>query len=189
MNFNKMFNDDVRHKKRTASGIYSRKGSRGYVGTMHTPSDYLRGKEKKLYQNTSKVVVTNMYDKIMSFEEFEKLSESERRQTLQEYRKRHTNKKIMSNWGLTTYEFYGRLLKDLDISAKTTRPKASQKPPTKNDSELVAKSDAPIDLGEGFSIQLNGVYDAVKLQEKLEKMGLMLEDGEEYTIKLHISEK
>lgn len=54
MTIERMLQDEIRDKKKTASGIHSRKGSRGYVGKMLTPVDFMSRKEKREYQKTAK---------------------------------------------------------------------------------------------------------------------------------------
>lgn len=55
------FYNDVRDKKRTATGVYHRASRRGYVGAVKTQSDFLTAKEKKKLNGIVKVY--NMYDK------------------------------------------------------------------------------------------------------------------------------
>ena len=43
----KLFHNEVREKKKAASGVHSKTGKKGYVGRMRFPSDILNRTEKK----------------------------------------------------------------------------------------------------------------------------------------------
>lgn len=79
----RMFNDDVREKKRTGSGVFSKTGKRGYVGTMRMPSDIMSRKDKYNYRKNGKVESYNMYDSIMNLEQFKKLTGQEKKRALE----------------------------------------------------------------------------------------------------------
>ena len=49
----RLFNDEVRDKKRTASGVHHKAGKNGYVGKMRFPSDIMNKKEKRKYKGNS----------------------------------------------------------------------------------------------------------------------------------------
>ena len=66
----KLFLNEIREKKRTASGVHHKTGKNGYVGTMRFPSDIMSRKDKMKYRRNGKVMTTNMYDEIITAEEF-----------------------------------------------------------------------------------------------------------------------
>ena len=96
----KLFNQEVRDKKRTASGVHSKTGKNGYVGKMRFPSDIMSRKEKYNYRKAGKVMTTNMYDEILTVEEFEQLETQEKRNRLSYWRNIYTNKEILEAMGI-----------------------------------------------------------------------------------------
>lgn len=60
-NITRLFNDEIRDKKRTAMGVRGIVTNR-YVHTLRTPMTMLTGKEKREYMKAGKVVTYNMKD-------------------------------------------------------------------------------------------------------------------------------
>ncbi|MGR5978869.1 hypothetical protein ACT7DJ_14165 [Bacillus cereus] len=52
MEIQRVLQEEIREKKRTASGVHHKTGKRGYVGKMLFPNDMLKGKEKRSYQKS-----------------------------------------------------------------------------------------------------------------------------------------
>ena len=50
----KLFHNEVREKKKAASGVHHKTGKKGYVGRMRFPSDILNRTEKKRYKRNQK---------------------------------------------------------------------------------------------------------------------------------------
>ncbi len=206
INFTKFFYDDIKDKKRTASGVHSMKGKRGYVGKLYTTSDLLKGKAKREYQNVNKKVVTyNMYDKLITHDEFLKLSEDEQKKHLTEYRKRFSNMEIKRHWNLNNAQYYDKTIKRLGIQTSKgnrTKSKPQKKEPLKQELdrgttvfERSEQVEQPIPVKteppetEGMEIRIKGTYTFDRLQNKLEKLALMLEDESEYEVNISIKEK
>lgn len=217
MEIAKLLQLEVRDKKRTASGIHSKKGKRGYVGVMLTPLDFMSRKEKYNYRKSSKVVVTNMYDTIINYEDFLNLSREEQRKHLIEYRNRFTNKDIASVWGVNNSRL-SYLIDKLEIpkAARKTKKdkesaiKSSKKPSiaeqaaalvkkleeskkeivqeVKEEVVVQAKPELLIPIGDGLNLQLKGEYAAAEIQSKLERFALVLEDDKRYNVQIVISE-
>jgi len=117
----RMFGAEVREKKRTASGVHHKTGKRGYTGVIRFPHEMLKGKAKKEYKGTGKVVKYNMFDTIMKYEDFRKLPLDKQRHLLDGYRIKHSNKKIMESWGLHNVNYYDKLLPELGIKKAENR--------------------------------------------------------------------
>ena len=113
-----LFDEEVRNKRSGLSGVRAKTGKRGYTGVIRFPSDLLRGKEKRLYRGTGKVVSYNMYDTIMPYAQFRILSDEEQKKTLEEYRIRFSNKEIQKFWDMSTYEYYNKTVKRLGIKTE-----------------------------------------------------------------------
>lgn len=116
-----MFGAEVREKKRTASGVHHKTGKRGYTGVIRFPHEMLKGKAKKEYKGTGKVVKYNMFDTIMQYVDFRKLPLDKQRHLLDGYRIKHSNKKIMEAWGLHNVNYYDKLLPELGIKKAENR--------------------------------------------------------------------
>jgi hypothetical protein len=158
----KVFNEDIKEKRIIASGVYSKTGKRGYVGKMLFPSDLMNRKEKYRYRKAGKVVVYNMYDTIMSFEEFLKLSEEEQKKALIEYRKRFTNRQITNTWGIGEYKIY-EIMQRLDVprsrSGKrkdSAKVRNQEQPQTQLPAPVAVSSQQPtIPLKISLDIEIN----------------------------------
>jgi predicted DNA-binding protein YlxM (UPF0122 family) len=107
----KIFNEDIREKRKTSRGVYSRTGKRGYVGKMKFPSDIMHSKDRRKYRGNGKVVVWNMYEDIMEYSYFKGLPQQEQKKVLEGLRKKHTNKEIQTQWGLAAQSFYNLVTK------------------------------------------------------------------------------
>jgi hypothetical protein len=140
-NIEKVFNEDIKEKRIVASGVYSKTGKRGYVGKMLFPSDLMNRKEKYQYRKAGKVVVYNMYDTIMTYEEFKNLSEEEQKKALIEYRKRFTNKQITNTWGIGEYKIY-EIMERLDVP-RSRRGKRKDSTKVENQEQPQAQLPAP----------------------------------------------
>lgn len=189
----KLLRDEVRQQKQTFSGVHGRTGKRGYVGKMLFPTDIMSRRDKYNYRKAGKVEITNMYDNIMSYEEFMKLDEESQRKTLTEYRKRFSNKEIKDKWGLGDYEYYTKTVNRLGVRTqsrkstprKTTEKKDTALPPQPTAAQeetvsiptyVVAQSLVDSEKEEGLTIAINGEYTTKALVKKLEKIALMLDD-------------
>ncbi|MDF9638827.1 MULTISPECIES: hypothetical protein [Bacillus cereus group] len=114
MDVRKMMNQEIREKKRTASGVHGKTGKRGYVGKMMFPNDIMSAKEKRQYRKASKVKVTNMYETMISYEEFLKLSKQDQYNTLKAYRENFGVTTVYKTWKIGANTFY-KLVADLDL--------------------------------------------------------------------------
>jgi hypothetical protein len=206
MDIGKLFNDEVRDKKRTASGVHSKTGKRGYTGKIKFASDLLRGKAKREYIKSSKVEAFNMYDTILAYQDFQLLDNEERVKHLEEYTKRFTVNEIAEAWGITYKNAYQQFTRaKVSIVKKAPRgqhggrrkattnvvePKQEVKeeqhvsiPPTVVEQMVATKPN-------GFSFTYNGEYTAEQISNKLEKIGLLLsdEEGQRYKVEITVSE-
>jgi hypothetical protein len=201
VNIAKMFHDEVREKKRTASGVHHRTGKRGYVGKLYFTSDLLKGKEKRAYKGTGRVKRSNMYDTIIPLEEFEQLDEDKQRQHLQNYKIKHTGEAIMRAWNINSYKYY-KIIDKLGIKKEerqSNKNKNSSKPkPTQLSlikDKLEDKQEPVIEIIErkerenGMTLSLNGDYSANELVRKLEKFGIILSDEPmDFKVEIRIAE-
>lgn len=113
------FYNDVRDKKRTATGVYHRASRRGYVGAVKTQSDFLTTKEKKKLNGI--VRVYNMYDKYSDvnnlpkkreFMQMSKENPTELKKILEVAKKHNSTSTIFKAIGIsngTLYNVYDRV--------------------------------------------------------------------------------
>lgn len=218
MDVAKMMNQEIREKKRTASGVHSKTGKRGYVGKMMFPNDLMSAKEKRQYRKSSKVEVYNMYDTMMSYEEFNKLPKADQAKALQAYREKFTLKDIFAHWKIGSNTLY-KLIGDLDLpplprgNIKGGARKGAGRPKgtTKTEPQVVAPTieEYPsINIEQlieeeitkrfnkinkqatGFTTQITGTYSAEEIMNKLVKIAGFIEgETKKFKIELTITEQ
>ncbi|MGN4692238.1 hypothetical protein [Bacillus cereus group sp. MYBK215-1] len=133
----KMFQAEVRDKKRTASGVHHKTGKRGYTGVLRFPHETLKGKAKKEYKGTGKVVKYNMFDTIMKYTDFRNLPIDKQKHLLTGYRIKHTNKKIMEAWSLNNVQYYDKLLPELGVKKAEGRGRRQGTTNKKDDNSAI----------------------------------------------------
>jgi hypothetical protein len=198
------FELDCREKKRTGSGIFSRKGKRGYVGRMLFPSDIMSRKDKYNHRKAGKVIMTNMYDTIITYEKFKTLSDEEMKKHLIEYRNRFTMSEIISGMGIGK-NTYARLIKDLPraprkesgkrkVRGGTTAKKKVQQlqevVEVETPAEVIPQSQVVVlPKIDGMQFSYSGHFTPQQIIAKLNKLELLLGDEEhKFNIKLFIEE-
>jgi hypothetical protein len=196
MNIEKEFYHEVNEKKRVGTGVHSRTGRRGYVGKILFSYDLMNPKERREYMKPSKVEVYNMFDTIIPYNDFKLMDRETRIKYLSEYTKRFTQKEIADAWGVkpdTVYNYFYRYKIPVVKKARGGGPRkrVTETKPAETVSVVNTVIERPkimVELGEGFSVQLNGEFDAETLQRRLEKLAFLLEEGKKYSIKLVLNE-
>src|SRR5699024_10856168 len=108
-NVEKIFNDDIRNKKRTGEGIHKRKGKRGYVGRMVTTVDLLKGEEKKAYKQAGELKQMNVYDKLITLYELNTFDKEVQQQIILNWRKKYSVSEISKGLRASKYYYYEKL--------------------------------------------------------------------------------
>src|SRR5699024_7318838 len=108
-NVEKIFNDDIRNKKRTGVGIHKRKGKRGYVGRMVTTVDLLKGEEKKAYKQAGELKQMNVYDKLITLDELNTFDKEVQQQIILNWRKKYSVSEISKGLRASKYYYYEKL--------------------------------------------------------------------------------
>jgi hypothetical protein len=206
----KLFHNEVREKKKAASGVHHKTGKNGYVGTMRFPSDIMSRSEKIRYRRSSKVMISNMYETIMPIAEFDQLEKYEQKNRLQFWRNTYSNKEILKDMGISNKRFYD-LVKDLDLpkaprikTEKTIRKAAAKT--VEKESESIASMPAPVAaekqpeqpekpvvqeiIVDGLHLVFNGTYKAPRIQKFLSKIDMLLEEeDDEFYVEIKIMQK
>lgn len=204
------FYEDLREKKKAASGVHSKTGKNGYTGKILFPTDFMSRKEKYHHRKAGKVMTTNLYDNILPIAEFDKLEDYEKRNRLQYLRNTMSAKEIQKAMGTNSKRYY-------EIVAELNLPKA---PRTKGDGSkrtAAIKKTAPKVKATAIAIQsalelepvqqpkpepvqeiivnglhltFNGTYSAEHIIKQFLKYGALLEDEEDkYYIELKLVQK
>ena len=200
-NIEKMFFDEIRDKKKTASGVHHKTGKNGYVGTMRFPSDIMNRSEKMKYKKAGKVVTTNIFDEILPIDEFEQLETYEKRNRLQYWRNEKPNKEILQGMGISNKRYYD-IVSELELP-KAPRIKSDQSKIKSNQSrkgtvtkkitEQVPAVQKVIDVVEppkeetkvqevivnGLNVIFTGTFSAEKIEKQLTKFMLLLDSEED----------
>lgn len=201
-NIEKMFLDEIREKKRTASGVHHKTGKNGYVGNMRFPSDLMNRSEKIKHRKAGKVVNSNIFDEILPIEEFEQLETYEQRNRLQYWRNQKPNKEILRGMGISNKRYYD-IVTELELPKapriKVGEPrKAYAKKVNKESSVAVTSERVPAVqemsevltppkqetnpheiIVEGLNVIFTGTYTAEKIEKQLTKFMLLLDSEED----------
>ncbi len=205
-NIEVIFKQDIVEKAKTARGSRCRASrKKGYKGNVKTPMDFMSRKE--INKLNGKVVVYNMYDTVMEYEQFKALPESERKATLAGYLKRHSRKAIA--------EVEGWNLQKVHDNARKLGLSETRTPKTENVREEVTMSNegkvAPDYEGmlkqaraendklraelhkatvrSGFTMELDEEMTGDELATRLLKMGDMLFKDKGYIVHMTVKEK
>lgn len=205
----RLFNDDVRDKRKTGSGVFHRRGKgvkHGISGALRTPSYYMSNKEKK--KLNGEVKVTRMYDTIIPMSEFQLKDEATQKNMLIRWREIYDNSQIKKGLGIANSPYY-KLVEELNVPKKIRGvKKGDKKAPRKASAAIVSPEIDLFDLPEepkvreiekeiakpilvtnGLHLEYNGIYDTEALSKIFTKLQLIIDgDTNKYNIKLSLSE-
>lgn len=183
----KALREEIREKKKISNSVHSKKGKRGYVGTMRTPADLLTGVEKRAYTQSSPVSTTNIYyDQIMSLEEFKALSRQKKMLVLDAYKRRFKASEIATAWNCSqanVHNYYTYYLKNPSADKPKTRhadKQNAESPPQEKAKQAALESEC--------SFTLSGEFEALSLGRKLNGLAFMLDDRLRYQVEIHVKE-
>ena len=205
----RLFNDDIRDKRKTGSGVFHRRGKgvkHGISGALRTPSYYMSNKEKK--KLNGEVKVTRMYDTIIPIDEFRLKDEETQKHMLIRWREIYNNTQIKTGLGIANSPYY-KLVDELDLPKKIRGvKKGGKKAPRKSkpiivspeldlfelpeepkEKEIEQETPKPILLTKGLHLEYNGTYDVEALSKIFTKLQLIVDgDTNKYNISLSLSE-
>lgn len=117
----KLWAQEVREKKRTASGVHSKTGKRGYVGKMLFATDFMSSKERREYTKPSEVRSLTLselvYESIVPYKEFLNFDEKKQKELMEKWREHHKNNDIIEKMGIRKNDFY-ELINKLNVEKK-----------------------------------------------------------------------
>ncbi len=209
----RMFNDEIREKKKIGRGSFSKVGKggerAGVRGGLKTPYDFMKTKERK--KLNGEVETFNMYETIISREEFELKDRETQKAMLIRWRDIYPNGKIMEEMGIRSSGAFHTIIQDLEIPRKTrhggtrkdnptgTTPKpkikkalATVKQEPESTTPIVENfvQQTPVKLiTNGLHLEYNGIFSADQINRIFTKLQLLV-DGEEndFNIELRITE-
>ncbi len=178
-----LFYEDVREKKRIGSGAFHKrgKGVRQGMRGIKMPYDFMKTKERN--KLNGECVVSNMYDAIITREEFEQKDDETKKRLLTKWRELYSNKEIMQGMGITAAGTFAKYINELKIPKKSKIKKSNFIAPSKQ--EQVVKL-----LNTGLHLEYSGSYNSDQINKILTKLQLLIE-GEEnnFTINISITEQ
>ena len=189
--YEKDFLDSVRDKKRTARSARARASrKKGHKGGVKFPYDYLSNKEKK--KLIGKVVIYNMYDKILTREEFNRLGWEGKLQQLDHWKQLHGYKVVGEAWGITSTAVAS--LRGFVMTKLGLKPPRKRQAPRKNKKqtevtapvteEVIETTPVPV---KGFNVSLIGEYTGQQIQERILNMAGLLGSDTTYKLTFTIS--
>lgn len=205
----RMFNQEIRDKKRTATGIHHRASRRGYTGTIRTQVDYLKGKAKKEYTKAGEIKVSNMYDKIEnvpSIKELEEMDYNTAKAIVHKIREKHTTKELAGYWKISGYGLYNKIFTKYGIDYKKGPRKAQEKAQdakvTNQVEQLALTAAAQEPVKEvikevekiveytftGFQMKFGGVYSGKQISERLVNYIATLDQNSRYKMTFKVEE-
>lgn len=214
-----IFRSDSIEKKRVGVGVYNRASRRGYVGTVRTQVDYLKGKAKKEYMGNGEIKVYNFYDDIRNLptrEQFGIMEPEKAKKILEYVKEKHTIATIAKKWGCvggtvyTTLYKYGVMEEPLSAKerkAKSLKGKAKKTSlgttvasevavtqETNEREEYIAELEGKLKelepaKKEGFTIELKGVFSREEVEARVLNILGTTVEGKNYSVSLSIKEE
>jgi hypothetical protein len=205
------FLEDVREKKKAANGVHSKTGKNGYTGKILFPTDIMSRKDKYNHRKAGKVMLSNIFDEILTLDEFNDLETHEKKNRMQYWRNNYTIKEIQIEMGISNKTFY-QLIDELELpkDRSTRKPRKPRTASTKvktvaitsqsslefaPEKELVLSTPPPPTpvqeiIVDGLHVVFNGTYTAEKIEKQLTKFMLLLDgEEEEFYVELKLMQK
>jgi hypothetical protein len=202
-----LFQEEIRHKKNQAYSNKARTGrgsSKSRKG-MSTPFDFMNKAERE--KLNGEVTLTNLFDVIISREEFDTMEEKQQKAMLTRWREIYPNEKIMKEMGITASSTFSKYITALDIPRKgrvnTGRPRKNPIKKTENKQALAPTAQAPeptpiVDnfvqqpvklITSGLHLEYNGKFSSEQINHIFTKLQLLIEgEKNDFNIELRITE-
>lgn len=185
INIQKIFNEDIRDKKRIGRGAFNKrgKGVKHVVRGIKTPYDFMKTKERK--KLNGECVVSNMYDEIITRSEFDLKDDETKRRMLIKWRELYSNKEIMLKMGITASGTFSKYINDLKIPKKSTKKAKTNYVAPSKQIEAVTQL-----LNTGLRLEYNGTYNSEQLEKILTKLQLLIkDDSSDFVVNISLIER
>lgn len=210
----KMFIDECREKKRTASGVYHRASRRGYIkGGVKTQVDFLRGKERKEYIKGGPIKIMNAYDKIEGIPSIKELEEMEfevAKNIVKIARKNFSAKTLKTYWNISSYTLYKIIFKKYEIevaqsnrninannkTSEKVKNSSIEEVPNKNIKTLenvgtekyILENKVVQEEFSGFNLKFAGKFESDFISDRVLAFLSTMSEGKKYNIKFELEE-
>jgi hypothetical protein len=198
-----LFEDEIRRLKREKASLHeATKHKRLGKKNVRFASDLMSRGEKIKHRRAGKILTTNLYDNILTLDEFTKLETHEKRNMLAYWRNKYDNKTIMKEMGIGNAAYY-RIVADLGLP-KAARTNKSEKKPRKvaaikvmqEQTEQLTMPEVQVQqpvqeiIVNGMHLVFNGTYQPEMIIKQLLKFGALLEgETDDFYVELKLVQK
>ena len=184
----KLFYEEIKRKNKSDAGPIPKKG-KGVISysnsPLRSPYYFMSTKEKKLL--ISEVSTFNMYDGIITLDEFVLKDAETQKAMLTHWRELYPNKQIMNEMGIGSNQKFAGILNELELPKKA---RGSRKGIKRKTGPVAKTPEHSISTAEGLEINYTGIYDAQQVEKILAKLQLVVEgENEKYHIQISIREE
>lgn len=197
------FEEEIRRlNKEKASLKSATKHKRLGKGNMRFASDLMSRSEKIKYMRAGQIVTTNLYDNILTLDEFNILETHEKRNMMAYWRNTYSNKEIQKAMQVSNAAYY-KIVADLGLP-KATRVNTGERRKKVAAVKVIQEASQNIKLPEtvvvqqpvqeiivnGMHLVFNGTYQPEAIVRQLLKFGSLLEgETDDYYIELKLVQK
>lgn len=206
-NIERIFQDEIREKKRAGSGAFHMRGKgvkHGFSGALRTPYHFMKKKERD--QLSGAVEVSNVYSSILNWEEWCARDKETQKLLMTKWREIYSNTEIQEQLQVGrgkafNSQSFADIVNDLGCPKKTHIP-GNKKPERKKIAAITSSPQLEFEIGEsirpireevqtvlitnGLHLQYNGEYDQEQLNKIFTKLQLLI-DGESNKFKISLS--
>jgi hypothetical protein len=201
-----LFEDEIRRLKKEKASLHeATKHKRLGKKNVRFASDLMSRGEKIKHRRAGKIMTTNLYSKVISFDEFKNLETHEQKNMMAYWRLTYDNKTIMKQMGLGNAAYY-KIVAELGLPKATRTNKGDRKERKKVAAVKVVQQEAtqfslpetvvqqaqPVQeiIVNGMHLVFNGTYKPEMIVKQLLKFGALLEDEmDDYYIELKLVQK
>lgn len=198
-----IFEDEIRQKKKEKASLHeATKHKRLGKNSVRFASDLMSRGEKIKHRRAGKIMTSNLYDRVLTKDEFGALETHEKRNMMAFWRNTYDNKHIVKEMGISLKTYY-------DIVAELGLPKAPRTNKGERKTKKVAaikviqeaspqplpevvQQPAPVQeiIVNGMHLVFNGTYQPEAIVRQLLKFGSLLEgETDDYYIELKLVQK
>lgn len=188
-----VYDEDIKEKKLIVRS--SKKKSSSKKSKRHMfPIDFMDNRQKKEYIKGGNVVVSNLYDELLTLEEYQKLPDEQKKAAMEHWRKSLNTATIKRTFKWNDYKIYkefnrlGIAVKTINRKKNNARKNAVINAKQSNDETAVAVKTLPA-FKSGLSFFLYEECDSEELVSKMMKYATFLEgEKNKFRIRMEIEE-
>lgn len=193
----RMFQDEIREKKKTGNGVFSRSGKgvrNGFNSALRTPFYYMKQKERNKLNGE---VNTYNFQTILPLEEFNRKDEATQKLLMSKWRELYSNLSIMKEMGIGGQGTFAQIVNRLDLPKKTKGGQLGRIRKSKNaevqlsplEMESGSIPSVTIPVVNGLHLQYNGEFDSEQISKIFNKLQVLTEgDNSKFILELSIKQ-